>query len=298
MHCVIESRCLDNLKQVEHLFKHTLDKAFLLKYSPYVNVKLDNGQNSLHILADALTNDNYTTIFDMMKILLLHGCNPNFPNYDGKTAFYILLERLPQLHNRSEIVDYFLENADIDFFTHRGDEIAEMVMNEKLKFQLPEREDFHVNFDSLMSLLTIDVNKFETLFPLFKTSCADAEIYADCCSMLLEIAVEQSLINVVDILIDYGVDINKVANLSKFKIPSTCKACANANPAILRLFLLHPKVKLSYSNDVQRNTLLHHFFDDYKKQSYSMFRRMGSHEMSLNQKKCFDLLVNGLRPHK
>lgn len=293
MHCVIESRCLDNLKQVENLFKHTFDNAFLLKYSPYVNVKLDNGQNSLHILADALTNDNYATIFDMMKILLLHGCNANFPNYDGKTAFYILLERLPQLKNRSEILDYFLENADIDFFTHRGDEIAEMIMNEKLKFELPERDadDLTVNFDSLMTLLTMDVNKFETLFPLFKTSCADAEIYADCCSMLLEVAVEQSLINVVDILIDYGVDINKIPNLSKFKIPSTCKACANANPAILRLLLLHPKVKLSYGNDVQRNTLLHHFFDDYKKQSYSMFRRMGSHEMSLNQKKCFDLLV-------
>lgn len=263
-----------------------------MKYSPHVNVKLDNGQNSLHILADALTDDNFATIFDMMKILLSYGCNPNFPNYDGKTAFFILLERLPQLKTRNEILDYFLENADIDLYTHRGAEIVEMVMNEKLKFELPQREDVPVNFDSLMTLLTsMDVNKFETLFPLFKTSCADAEIYADCCSMLLEIAVERSLINIVDLLIDYGVDINKVANDSKYKIPSTCKVCANANPGILRLFLLHSKVKLSYGNDVQRNTLLHHFFDGYKKQSYSTFRRLGLHEMSSNQKKCFDLLT-------
>lgn len=263
-----------------------------MNYSPHVNVKLDNGQNSLHILADALTDDNYATIFDMIKILLSHGCNPNFPNYDGKTAFFILLERLPQLKNRQEILDYFLANADIDFYTHRGGEIVEMVMNEKLKFELPQREEVAANFDTLMTLLTsMDVNKFETFFPLFKTSCADAEIYADCCSMLLEVAVERLLINIVDLLIDYGVDINKVANGSKFKIPATCKACANANPGILRLFLLHPKVKLAYSNDVQRNTLLHHFFDDYKKQSYSMFRRSVSHEMSLNQKKCFDLLT-------
>ncbi len=278
---------------MESLFNHTSnDGSFLLKYSPYVNVKLENGQNSLHMLADELSNDNYANIFGMMKILLSHGINPNCPNYDGKTAFFVLLERLPQLTNRSEILDYFLENGDIDFYTHRGNEIAEMVLNEKLKFELPEREETPVNFDSLMALLTsTDVNRFETLFPLFKTSCADAEIYADCCSMFLEIAVERSLINIVDLLIDFGVDINKVPNGSKYKIPSTYKACANANPAILRLFLLHPKVKLSYANDVQRNTLLHHFFDDYKKQSYSSFRRLGSHELSSNQKKCFDMLM-------
>lgn len=274
------------------MFNHTIDDSNGINYSPYVNVKLDNGQNSLHILADALTDDNYATIFGMMKILLTHRCNPNFPNYDGKTAFFVLLERLPQLKNRDEILDYFLENADIDFFTHRGNEIVEMVMNEKLKFELPQREDLLVNFDLLVTLLTsMEVNKFETLFPLFKTSCADAEIYADCCSMLLEVAVERSLINIVELLIDYGVDINKVTNFNKYKMPPTCKACADANPGILRLFLLHPKVKLSYGNDVQRNTLLHHFFDDYKKQSYSMFKRLGSHEMSWNQKKCFDLLM-------
>lgn len=228
----------------------------------------------------------------MMKILLSKGCNPNFPNYDGKTAFYIVLEQLPQLKNRKEILDYFLENANVDFYTHRGDEIVEMVMNEKLKFELPERETIVVDFDSLMELLTsMDVNRFETLFPLFKTSCADAEVYADCLSMLLEIAVERSLINIVDLLIDYGVDINKIASSSKYKIPSACVACANSDPSILRLFLLHPKIKLSYGNDAQRNTFMHHSFDQYKKMSYSMFRRLGSHEMSSNQKKCFDLLM-------
>ncbi|KAJ6635134.1 Transient receptor potential cation channel protein painless [Pseudolycoriella hygida] len=290
LHCVIESRCLDNLKQVQGLLNYTFED--FINYSPYVNVKLDNGQNSLHILADALTSENSSTVFEMMKILLSYGCNTNFPNYDGKTAFFLILEKLPKLSNRNEILDYFLENADIDFYTHRGEEIVEMVLNQKLKFEFPERENVLVNFDALMELLTsMDVNRFETLFSLFKTTCADAEIYADYCSMFLEVAVERSLINIVDLLIDYGVDINKVASLSKFKIPPTCKACAKSNPGILRLFLLHPKVKLSYGNDVQRNTLLHHFFDDYKKMTYSMFRRMGSYEMSLNQKKCFDLLM-------
>lgn len=295
LHCVIESQCLENLKQVESLFNDIVIDSpshIHIHYSPYVNVKLDNGQNSLHILADALTNDNFTTIFNMMKILLSNGCNPNFPNYDGKTAFYILLERLPQLKDRKEILDYFLENADVDFYTHRGDEIVEMVMNEKLKFELPPRETVVVNFNLLMELLTsMNINQFETLFPLFKTSCADAEVYADCCSMFLEIAVERSLINIVDLMIDYSVDINKIANFSKFKIPPACVACQHSNPGILRLFLLHPKIKLSYGADGQRNTLMHHFFDEYKKQSYSMFRRLGSHEMSSNQKKCFDLLM-------
>lgn len=292
MHCVISSHCLENLKQVETFFTtRPIADSFLLRYSPYVNVKLESGLNSLHILAEELTNENSTNIFGMMKILLSYGCNPNCPNYDGKTAFFVLLERLPQLTKGLEILDYFLANADIDFYTHRGGEIAEMVLNQKLKFELPEREDVSVNFDSMMMLLTNDVNRFETLFPLFKPCCADADIYSDCCSMLLEVAVEYSLINIVDLLIDYGVDINKVGVFSKHKIPPTCIACADANPGILRLFLLHPKVKLYWSNDTQRKTLMHHFFDAYKKQSYSTFRRSGAQEMSWNQKKCFDMLM-------
>lgn len=297
LHCVIDSRCLENLKQVENLFKDVnldLEESPTHKrYSPYANVKIDHGSNSVHILAEALTTENFDQIFEMMKILISHGCNVNFPNYDGKTAFFIVLEKLPQLKQRKDILDYFLKNADVDFYTHRSDEIIEMVMNQKLKFDIPEKEEQSIDFESMLLLLdSISVNKFETLFSFFKASCEDSEVYADGCALFMEIAVQRSLINIVDLLIDYGVDVNRVAKYSKFKIPTAFLACNNANPGILRLFLMHPKIKLSFDNEGKRKTLLHQFFDDYKKQSYSVFRRSESREMSSNQKKCFDLLMD------
>lgn len=253
---------------------------------------MENGQNSLHILAETLDDDNYETIFEMMKILISHGCNANFPNYDGKTAFYITLEKLPQLKSRKEVLDYFLKYADVDFYTHRSDEIIEMVMNQKLKFQIPERDDVSIDYDSMMQFLDeVNINRFETLFPFFKASCADTEIYADCCSSFLEVAVQRSLINIVDLIMDYGVDVNRVAKLSQAKIPPAFLAAENANPGILKLFLLHPKIKLTFDNDGVRKTLLHQFFDEYKKQTYAMFRRQETNEMSTGKKKCFDLLM-------
>ena len=257
-----------------------------------MNVKINHGLNSVHILADVLTSGNYEEIFDMIKILILHGCNVNFPNYDGKTPFFMILEKLPKLKQRKDILEYFLKNADIDFYTHRSEEIIEMVMNQKLKFELPEKEEINIDFESMLLLLSsINVNKFETLLPFFKATCEDSEVYADCCALFLETAVERSLINIVDLLIDYGVDVNRVANFSKSKIPPAFLACEKANPGILRLFLLHPKTKLSFDKEGTRKTLLHQFFDDYKNQTYSVFRRSELREMSLDQKKCFDLLM-------
>ena len=254
---------------------------------------MDHGSNAIHLLAECLTHDNYSEIFDMIKILITHGCNVNFPNYDGKTAFLIVLEKLPELKQRKEILEYFLKYADVDFYTHKSDEIIEMVTNQKIKFELPEREDLNIDFDSMKQLLiAYKINKFETLFPFFKATCEDSEAYADCCAMFLEVAVSRSLINIVDLLMEFGVDVNRVSKASKFKIPPAFLACENANPGILRLFLLDSKVKLSYDNEGQRKTLLHQFFDEYKKQSYSAFRRSESREMSKSQKVCFDLLMS------
>lgn len=253
---------------------------------------VDHGQNSLHLLADVLTNENFDTVFEMIKILISHGCNANYPNYDGKTAFFMILEKLPQLKNRKDILDYFLKYADVDFYTHRSEEIVEMVMNQKLKFQLPEKKEVEIDYESMQRLLEdINVNKFETLFPFFKASCSDSEVYADCCAMFMEMAVERSFINVVDLLIDFGIDVNRVAKYSKFKIPPVFLAAENSDPGIFRLFLLQPKIKLSYDNEGSRKTLLHQFFDDFKKKTYAVFRRQETRGMTHNQRKCFDLLI-------
>jgi hypothetical protein len=221
---VIESQCIDNLKEVSSLFSYyendTAHCIHKLKFSPYVNVKDQSAQNSLHILAAALNADNFDVIFSMMKILIAHGCNANFPNYDQNTPFYIMLDKISLIKEakpRKEILDHFLKHANVDFYTHKSDEIIEMVMNQKLKYQLPERVDMDVNYENMMQLLRDgDINTFETKFSLFKSSCSDSEVYSECCAAFLEIAVIQSLINIVDLLIEYGVDINRIPKGEKF----------------------------------------------------------------------------------
>lgn len=208
MHCVINSQCLENLKQVELLFNDiNIEDETNRCYSPYVNVNLESGENSLHLLAEAICNENFEKIFEMIKILILHGCNANFPNHDGKTAFFMVLEKLSQLktQHRRDLLDYFLKYADVDFYTHRSEEIVEMFMNQKLKFELPEREEVKIDFESMKELLdSVRINRFETLFPFFKATCEDTEVYADCCAMFMEQAVDRSLINIVDMLDDFG----------------------------------------------------------------------------------------------
>lgn len=190
---------------------HSID---VLKYSPYVNVKDQNAKNSLHFLAESLTTDSYEVIFPMMKILISNGCNANYPDHDGLTPIFIVLEKFASIKEakiRREILDYFLTHANIDFYAFKSDEIIEMVMNQKLKFQLPEKEEFEASFENMMQLLKNgDINTFETKFLLFKSFCADTEIYAECCATFLEMAVMRSLINIVDLLIDFRVKINRI----------------------------------------------------------------------------------------
>lgn len=237
MHCVIESQCLENLREITSLLSYDVSKHFQmngtayriqrLKFSPYVNVKVD-GQNSLHILAESLTADSYDVVFPMMKILISYGCNANYPNSDGKTPFFIMMEKLSQIKEakiRREILEHFIANASIDFYTYKSEELIEMVMNQKLKFSLPDKEEFTVNYESMLQLLNDgDINAFETRFSLFKSNCDDSEMYAECCSVFLEIAVMRSLINIVDLLIDFGVDINRVRKGKKI-----IENCLNLN---------------------------------------------------------------------
>lgn len=303
LHCVIESQCIENLKEVESLFSYyhpnesILNSTQKIKYSPYANLKDNSGQNCLHTLAENLSNDTYDVIFPLIKIFLSHGCNANFPNSDMKTPFYVLLEKLPQLKQRKEIADYFIKNGDLDFYTHRSEEIIEMVMNQRVKYLnvLPDKEDFVINFENMMELLQDgEINKFETKFALYKAACEDLSVYKENCSAFLEVAVSLSLINIVDLLIEYGVDINHVHKSSKFGFPPPFIAFKNANVGILRSFLLHHNIKLYVELDDNEKikTMLHLFFDEFKKQSYSTYKRFNfSREMTCDQKKCFNLVL-------
>lgn len=303
LYYVIESGCVENLKAVEHLFRQQDDLNINLKipkstsnYSPDVNVKYD-GQNVLHFLIDTLTNENCEKLFVMIKIVVAYGCNVNWPNREGKTPFYLILEKLPKLNCADEILDFFLDHSNVDFYSYRSDEIIEMVLNRKLKYQIPKtNDDDTISFDHMISLL-IDwkINEFETNFLIFKAALTGSAIYADRCAMLLELATNLKIINIVDLLIDFSDDINLISEYSRFKIPPAFLACKNGTPEIFKLFLMHPDIQFHYEVDGKLKTLFHHFFDDLKSRSYISVRNQKAKEsltMSLQRDKCFELLIN------
>lgn len=256
--------------------------------SSYVNVKQKNGENSLHILARVITNDNAHEIFEMMKILISNGCNANYPNIDDKTAFLTVLESLQveKVVNRREIFNYFVENGDIDFYSYRSADMIEMARKENVNIVLPERENFSFSFESMKKLLeNFNINKFETLFKSFKAMCTVSELYQEACTVFMEIAVKNVLINIVDLLIEHEADVNRIAKNSEVNVPPSFVVCVDANPALLNLFLSNTKTKLSYEdNSGIHQTLLHQFF--------KITQKSGQQEFSNEQKKCFDFVMD------
>jgi len=280
-----------------------------IKPSPYVNVKDIRDQNCLHLLAESLNDENKDVILKMMDILLSYGCNINSPNDEQETPFYIIARKLPYLQNAQEIFDKLLKSTQIDFHIHKGDEIVKMIKDKYME-TMPEKENFTVCYEEMKNLLESgDINKFETLFSYYTPTENDQNFLDDCYSYL-EIAVQKSYINIVDLLIKKGIDFNRlpVANRAE-RIPPPFLAYKNGNIGIFKSFLLakeHQKDRLMYRRSQcdsgyeidlyygdKKTTLLHQFFSNTK--GNQIIPKCQSIKMSKNEKKCFKLLINDTR---
>lgn len=75
-------------------------------------------------------------------------------------------------------------------------------------------------------------------------------------------------------------------------MPAPFLACKRADVGIFRSFLLQEDIKLYHERDGKTKTMPHVFFEDYKSFSYKTFKKANiSRELTSNQKKCFDLLI-------
>jgi hypothetical protein len=265
----------------------------VLKIRSSVNVKNSNDQNSLHLIIEYLSNENVNEIFKMMGILISYGCNPNSPDKDRKTPFYKLVEKLPDLINPHGILDYFVRYSEVDFYTHRGSELVDMI-SDKYPFDIPNEEEFSFTHENMINLLEIgDINKFETKFQHYEIH-EHGKITFEHCSKYLEIAVDKSLINIVDLLIAKDIDVNRTSKDSKEKIPPLFLAYKNANLGIFKSFLMTKssmtgaEVNMYYDDEGYSRTLLHHFFCGFDSKSKTV-------ELTVDQKKCFDLLLSDPR---
>lgn len=282
--------------------------------SPYVNVKDHRDQNCLHLLAETLNDENNGNIIDLMCTLISYGCNINSPNDEQETPFFIVARKLPHWKNAQEIFDKLSQHAEIDFHTHKGDEIIKMVKDKYIE-TIPDKENVEMSYDEMKKLLDAgDINKFETLFSYYKpteSDRSDRSDFLDDCFNYLEIAVQKSYINIVDLLIKKGIDFNKLPKTNRAdRIPPPFLAYKNGNVGIFKSFLLAKEHQIDralyrrsqcdsgyeielYCGDKNQRTLLHQFFSHIKENE--RIQKCQTIKMSKNEKKCFKLLINDAR---
>lgn len=291
LHCVVESLCRKNVQQIQHLLSHGAKNR---KNFMYVNVKR-SGENSLHILAEKINDVNFQEIFEIMKILITHECNVNYPRKDDQTPFYMILSKQLNRENKIALVDYLLKNGDVDIYSHKSDRTIELIINLNPKFQLPKRVETNIDFNSMMELLnSFEINKFENLFSVFQLTCFDADAYQEFCAQFMEAAIRKGLINIVDLLINHEYDVNRAPVTSKKKISPAFLACSDAKPTILRTLLMSPKIRLmGESENRVHGTILHQFFEDHRLKSIkSDSRKVHMRTMTTDQQKCINLILD------
>lgn len=186
-----------------------------------INAKYNN-ENSLHILIDLLSNENYANVSECIKILLLNGCNPNFSNDKNQTPFYRLLKKQPKLLNQKELVEFFLHNSSIDVYTYRQDEMLTMFKSQNPHLKVPEQTIQNIDPKFMMSLVVQRrESEFESYFKAFKETCSsklDHQTFNDECGKFLEMAAIKGAPNIVELLLEHEtIDLSVRANGATWK---------------------------------------------------------------------------------
>jgi hypothetical protein len=249
-------------------------------------------KNSLHILIDFLPHEKYDEIAECIKILILNGCDPNMPNEKSRTPFFSLLRIQPKLPNKNELVDFFLLNASVDVYTYKHDEIKRMFEKQNPGKILPEKVEKTVDFDYMFSLLSArKENEFEANFKSFKDNSTkkqnnaangenNSNNFAEDCSKFLLNAVQNNLENVVELLIDDGVDVNTKPQESTYQRPPVFLVAHYGYYRILEMILrAEPKPETTFN----KQNLLHEVCHNFGTQT---------NDKSVNFQKCFELVLD------
>lgn len=277
IHVVADSLCPGNLKS----FLKTYTKA-------KVNLKYED-RNCLHLLIDLFNNSSnegkFDYIIDCIKILLKAGVDPNSPDKKSRTPFFMLLKVQKKMKNdekHRELVNFFLNNAQIDAYSYLSEEIIQMMKLQN--FQVPEDIDKVIDVDYMKNLLECsEEDEFMENFDEFKENL-DSEEFADQCAILLVEATKNCLKNSVNFLVNtHQVDINKFPSHEKHS--AAFFACSRGFYEILEIFLSHTKADKTFDLNVniKEKNLLH--------EVCSHFGFLNSENDSENYQKCFEMLM-------
>lgn len=281
----IDSLCPENVKA----FLKNFDKSS-------INAKY-NHESALHILCELLTNENYANVSECIKTMLIHGANPNLPNEQNKTAFYVLLKKQPKLAKPKELVEFFTEHANVDLYTYRADELVH-----KFKMQNAQRkllEQLVQNIDAkFMMKLVIEKrqDEFEAYFKAFKEAIGGGtQVYKDEIAKMLEMATIKGAACIVELIFEHeAIDVSERAHGCTWKFPPSFVACMQGYYRIVEMYLKQRSLKFDFLKKGEfplekdsTSTLLH--------EVCLRFGKEPTKDVDVDYKKCFDLLINDHR---
>lgn len=248
------------------------------------------------MLFEVFSNKNLDQVgtTECIKILIENGCSINMPNEKSRTPLFMLFKS-PEMRFKREVLDFILKNEiEMDLYTYKSKDMIDLFKKNFPNVELPAQTNRIIDTDYMRSLLLQrNEEKFIANFKLFKENETNkhkshendenkSNTYAEDCARFLYTAVSENLENVVDHLVDEGIDVNrKPADINQ-RHGMAHLACSHGNYRILEaLFRAEPKPEVV--NEKGKNLL--HIATEH-------FGMDPSRNSSFSYEKCFYLALD------
>lgn len=243
-------------------------------FSQMINDKLAGGNNYLHHLMNNLSEENYENVVEIIKILLVNGCNPNRANDDLETPFYLMLKNLPVDHKDNNFISYVIDTFDVDFYSHKSEDVLKLMTSRGLQHKLKPKDEIVNDVRRFIkNLENWSESQFINELNVVLKASSDAAAVA---AQLLQEAIAKNLKEVVTVLLRNGAEINLVPRNGRFNLAPAFLACAFGHYEILKVLL--DNWKLKFECKTTETTLLHQLF-------------LRKNVTAEDRKECFDLIT-------
>lgn len=250
---------------------------------------------------------DYLSTSECIKKSLYHGVNVNEPDEKNITPFFHLLKNQQKLPN-NELIDYILNNFEVDMHNFKGDKMQEIFIKQNPGKDVPKRLEISFTFSYLMSQLNkSDHSKFLVNFQGYKSAntqeasqnggvlinlnenhnektkdCKISEMsekFQDKCAHFLYAAIKKGASDVTDLLVAQRINVNLLASSYKDKKPPIFLAASYGHFKVFET-LLKGKPNLTQASDGNiLHSILHASYQNSSKNP------------NVDHQKCFELAL-------
>lgn len=229
-------------KNIEAVIKAGNRQQHELNFRKIINVKFKGRNNYLHQLIDRLTNENFPEISTVIKILIINGCSMNLLNDQSESPICKLFKSSIDLDLKKDLLNFARENSNMNMRLCR--QIETILGENETVIDVSEVADL----DYMLQQLN-DENEEDFLNNINAERFNKSQM-----SSLLEIAVARNLCKSVELLINYGVDVNELSSASRYGKEPAFLAASLGHIEIFKLLLKQPNLKFQ-SDKTHRNFL-------------------------------------------